>query len=88
MLAQIPAVTVFPRRTPSPRGSDEFGPLAHMLLFVVVSLLALAATQYEFLAGLGFWRGASALAATGAVEFTMMLLSHGIVHLWDSVRRR
>jgi len=53
MLANIPAVEMFPRRQPSPRGSGELGPFAHMLLFVAVSLFALAATQYEFLAGLG-----------------------------------
>jgi len=30
----------------------------------------------------------SALAATGLIELLMMLLSYGIVRLWDSVRRR
>ncbi|HET7463343.1 MAG TPA: hypothetical protein VFJ82_18975 [Longimicrobium sp.] len=88
MLAQIPAVDVFPRRKPQRRDPDERGPFVHMLLFVAVSLVALAATQFEFLAQLGFWRAVSALAATGAFELAMMLLSYGLVRMWDSIRRR
>lgn len=88
MLAQIPAVSMFPRRQPERRAPDEHSPFGHMLLFVAVSLLALAATQFEFLAGLGFWRALSALGVTGAFELGMMVLSYYVVRTWDSVRRR
>jgi hypothetical protein len=87
MLAQIPAVDVFPRREPEPRDPDEHGPFAHMLVLVAVSLFALAGTHLEFLAALGFWGAVRALAVTGACEMAMLLLALGMVRLWDSVRR-
>jgi len=87
MLAQIPAVEVFPRREPNRRDPDEHGPFVHMMLFVAVSLFALAGTQYQFLAGLGFWGAVRALAVTGAFELLMLMLGLGVVRLWDAVRR-
>lgn len=87
MLAQIPAVDVFPRREPERRDPDEYGPFTHMLVLVAVSLFALAGTHLEFLGSLGFWGAARALAATGACELLMLLLALGMVRLWDFLRR-